>query len=180
MSDQTTPEQKTLYNLYALFGVSLVLCVVPYVSAAILCVVFFTILLISGYVIRGKAEEHSLVDNHATFIIRTLWIGALVSLITTCIASAYMLGSISYDPFMPCAEKIAAMGPSTLESMGMMEVYALAEPCVEAFISFNKQALIVAVAIGALPPLLYLTYRFFKGVSRVAKGYRLANPKSWF
>ena len=173
-------EQKKLYNLYALFGVSLILCVVPYVSAAILCIVFFTWLLIASYIIRGKAEDKSLVHNHTTFIIRTLWIGALISVITTLAASAYMLGTISYEPFQPCAEVIARQGINYLHEMSSEQLYEMISPCVDDFVAYNKQPLIIAVAIGAAPPLIYIAYRFVKGLSRIVKGYRVSNPRSWF
>jgi len=179
MSDAANPEQKKLYNLYALFGVSLVLCVLPYVSAAVLCLVFFTWLLIAGYIIRGKADEHSLTHNHATYIIRSLWIGALISLITTCAASFYMFGSLDYGTFQPCADTLVGMGAGAVETMGFQEFYTLAQPCIDDFITFNKNTLMVAVGIGAAPPLIYLAYRFIKGVSRATKGYRLADPKAW-
>lgn len=180
MSDALNPEQKKLYNLYALFGASLVLCVLPYVSAAILCLVFFTWLLIAAYIIRGKTEEHGLIHNHTTYIIRSIWIGALISLATTCAASFYMIGSIDYAPFQPCADTIAGMGVAALESMEMKQFYGLIEPCLDDFIGFNRTPLMIAVGIGAAPPLIYLAYRFIKGVSRATKGYRLANPKAWF
>lgn len=179
MSDTANPEQKKLYNLYALFGVSLVLCVVPYASAALLCLVFFTWLLIAAYIVRKNAEENSLTHNHTVYIIRSLWIGALISAITGIAAAIYMLGNISYDPFQPCANAIAGIGVETLQAMGGMAIYKLAEPCVADFISFNRNALMVAVLIGAAPPLIYMAYRFIRGVSRAVKGYRLANPKSW-
>ena len=179
MGETHHPEQKTLYNLYALFAVSLVLCVVPQASAAMLCLVFFTWLLIAAYIIRRKAEENSLTHNHTTYIIRSLWIGALISMLTTIAASLYMLKNISYEPFQPCANVIAGKGVEALQAMSMMEVYAMAEPCVEGFISFNRHALVMAVLIAAAPALLYMSYRFIRGVSRAVKGYRLANPKSW-
>ena len=179
MSEKTNPDQKKLYNLYALFGVSLVLCVVPNASAMILCLVFFTWALIAAYMARKSSEEDSLIHNHAIFIIRSLWIGALFSVFTTIAAASYMLGNISYDPFMPCADKIAGLGIEALESMGTMEIYKLSEPCIDSFISFNKEPLMVAVAIGAVPPLLYMAYRFIKGIARASKDYRLADPKGW-
>ena len=171
--------KKSILNLYGLFGLSIILCVVPYVSAAILCLLFFVVLLTAAYVMRGRAEEHSLIHNHTTYIIRTLWIGALISFITTLCASFYMLGTISYEPFQPCANKIAQISIDALQAMGPMEIYPMVEPCVESFISFNKKPLMFALAIAAIPVLGYLAYRFIKGVARAMKGYRLADPKSW-
>jgi len=172
-------ERKTVYNLYALYGVSLVLCVLPYVSAAVLSVVFITALMIWAYVVRGKAEEHSLSENHATFVIRSLWIGVLISVITTILASLYMFQGLDYMAFNPCAESIAGMGIEAVEALNMQQFYDLAAPCIDDFIVQNKSALMVSVAIAGGPPLIYLAYRFIKGVSRARGGYRIAEPKAW-
>ena len=179
MSETDNLEQKKLYNIYALFGVSLALCVVPSVSAAILCVIFFTWLLVAAYRGRNKAEEHSLTHNHMIFIIRSIWVGVLISVISTIIASLYMFQVIDYGAFNPCADVIAGKGIEALEAMGFSEFYALAQPCMEDFINFNYNALVVSVLIAAGPVLLYLAFRFMKGVSRAVKGYRIADPKSW-
>ena len=178
MSEDAPTGQKKLYNLYALFGVSLALSVIPHVSAMVLCLVFFTWLLVASYVIRGKAEEFSLVHNHTTFIIRSLWTAVIISLVTTLAASAYMMGTISYEPFQPCANKIAGMGIEAFESMSYEDIYALTAPCLESFVDFNKHTLMIATGIAAVPPVLYIGYRFIKGVSRSVKDYRLAYPKN--
>ena len=41
----------------------------------------------------------------------------------------------------------------------------------------DSQGLTRLVAIG--PAILYFVYRVVNGMSRAAKGYRIANPKSW-
>ena len=179
MTEQDNPEKKKLYNIYALFGVSLATSVIPTVSGAVLCLIFFTWLLIAAYRWRKTAEEHSLVHNHSVYIIRSIWIGVLISVVTMIVASLYMLGGIDYAAFNPCIDKITGYSIEALEAMGFAEFYPLAEPCVDGFISANYNILIVSVAIAAGPPLLYLSYRFIKGVSRAVKGYRLANPTSW-
>ncbi|MFK7839808.1 MAG: hypothetical protein AB8B83_05700 [Bdellovibrionales bacterium] len=177
---KTNPEQKILYNIYALFGVAIALSVVPMLSAAIICLLFFTVLLIAAYFIRKREDEHSLVHNHMVFIIRSLWIGALMSLITTVCASFYMLQEIDYVAFNPCAETLAGKSLEEVEAMAYMEFYGYAKPCIDAFIQSNYNTLMISVAIAAGPPLLYIAFRFVKGVSRAVKGYRLADVKSWF
>ena len=179
MSETDNKEQKKIYNLYALFGVSLILSLIPFVSAALLCLVFFTWLLIAAYSTRGKAEDNSLAHNHATYIIRTLWIGAFITLVTMLTASIYLHLNLNHEAFMPCANEIANIGIAALEKMQATEIYTIVEPCVENFISSNKQPLLMAAVIGILPPLLYVAFRFTKGFIRAIKGYRLANPKSW-
>lgn len=177
MSEDNNQEQKKIYNLYALFGVSLVLCVIPYVSAAILCIVFFTWLLIAAYIMRGKAEEHSLSDNHATFVIRTLWIGALFSLVTTIVASVYLYQNIDYSPVQSCVNNIVSQGIGSGDVSALIPLF---EPCLNGFININYNAFVVAVIIAAMPPMAYLAYRFVRGLSRAIKGYRISDPKGWF
>ena len=176
---EPSPEQKKLYNLYALFGVSLILCFIPYVSAAILCLVFFIWLMVAAYVARNKAEEHSLVHNHSVYIIRSLWVGAVITVITMLFASLYMFANIDYGAFNPCAESIAGKGIEALEAMGYGEFYEMSRPCIEDFIALNYNTLIIAVGIAAGLPLVYLAYRLFKGASRAMKGYRLPETTSW-
>ena len=178
--DETPQGQKTILNLYALFGVSLILSILPFASAAVLSLVFFLGVLIAAYVVRKNSEENSLKENHTTFIIRTLWIAAFFSLVTTAIATGYMMAGIDYSPFNPCANALADKGVAWAESASTMEVYAIIQPCVNVFIDFNKTLLINSVLIAGVPLILYMAYRMVKGLSRAIKGYRLANEKSWF
>ena len=177
--DKHPEEQKPLLNLYAAFGVSLILSVLPYMSAAILSLVFFVGVLIGAYAMRKNSEEFSLMENHTTFMIRTLWIAALLSLITTGVATAYMLGGIDYSTFEPCAQTLANKGTAWIEHAGMMAVYGVIEPCVENFLDFNHTVLMNSLIIAGGPPILYMVYRMAKGLGRAMKGYRLSNPKSW-
>jgi len=176
---ETPKEQKSILNLYAVFGVSLILSVLPNIAAAILSLVFFVGVLIAAYAIRKKNEEHSLGENHATYIIRTLWISAFISLITTAIATGYMMNGIDYSTFEPCANTLANKGVAWMESAGTMAVYAVIEPCVESFIGFNKTLLMNSVIIAGGPIIIYMAYRMVKGLSRAMRGYRISSPKSW-
>ncbi|MEZ5814908.1 MAG: hypothetical protein R3E13_09380 [Alphaproteobacteria bacterium] len=179
MGEQPTG-QKYILNLYAAFGVSLILAVLPFMAAAFLSLVFFMGVLIGAYALRKRAGDCSLSENHATFIIRTLWISAFLSLVTTVAATAYMMSGIDYSTFEPCANSLAHKGPTWVESAGTMEIYAVIEPCIESFISFNKALLTNALLIAGGPVILYMAYRMVKGLSRAVKGYRLSDPKGWF
>lgn len=178
--DNRPEGQSAIFNLYAAFGVSIILSVLPYASAALLSFFFFFGVLIAAYIIRGNTEPESLSGNHATFIIRTLWIGAFFSVITMGAATAYMMNGVDYDPFAPCAQKLADQGLVWLEQAGPIQVYGFAMPCMEGFVEANKTLFINSVIIAAGPVLLYMAYRLIKGLSRAIKGYRLAKPRVWF
>lgn len=180
MSDDTqNSDQKKIYTLYALLGVSIVLSVIPNATAGFLSLVFLAWCLAVSYSARGAAQEHSLVENHAIYIIRTLWITVLLSVVTLIAAVAYMLGRVDYSPFESCAQSIGGQGIEALEQMSTTELYALAGPCMDSFIALNSALFNLCVLIAGGPLIVYMAYRFIKGVSRAAKGYRLAAPKAW-
>ncbi len=178
MSEQK--QQKRILNLYGLFGASMIVSVLPYLSAGILSVVFFTALLIMAYMFKNKAEPESLQENHAVYIIRTIWITAFFSLITMTLGTIYMMQGIDYAPFQPCADALAGLGVEAMESTGMQEMYTFIEPCMDDFIGSNHVLLMNTMLIIALPLMVYMGYRLAKGLLRAMKGYRLAKPRSWF
>lgn len=172
--------QKTVFNLYAALGVSLILSVLPSYAAAGVSMVFFLGVLLAAYAVSNKAETGSLRESHADFIIRTMWIAAFFSLITTGLAAFYLIKGVEYAQFMPCADTLANKGLDWAENAGMMEIYALIQPCVTPFIDDNMTVLLNAVALAGAPPVLYMAYRMARGLSRAIKGYRVVHPKSWF
>ena len=173
-------EKKPVLNLYAVLGVSLILSVVPSVPAAMLSLIFFLGLLIAAYRVRKNTKDKSYVENHATYIIRTLWIAAFISLITTALATIYMVARIDYSLFNPCADSLVNKGAEWLESAGFNDVYPLVQPCIEGFINANQTLILNSVFIAGAPILAYMAYRLIKGVLRAKGGYRLSNEKSWF
>ncbi len=180
MSENQNIEQKRVVNLYGLFGAALVLSIFPYMIAVVLSTVFFAGLLFMAYSMRRGAEIESLHENHATYIIRTLWITALFSLFSMAAASVYLLSGIDYAAFMPCTDQIAAMGVEKLEAAGVKDLYPIIDPCVESFIAQNHNLLMNCTVIAAAPIMVYMAYRFTRGLLRAVKGYRVAKPKSWF
>ncbi len=179
--DSKPQGQGTIINLYGLFAASLILSVLPYVTAASVSTILFLILLIAAYVVRSGAAQDSLVDNHSTFIIRTLWIAAFFSIFTSIVATVYMMGNLDYEgPLQPCAENLARRGLEWLETAPPQEVYEIVQPCMDGFMITNKSVLLNGVIIIGAPLLVYMGYRFIKGLSRAMKGYRLANPRAWF
>ena len=178
MNEEQNTQHKAILNMYGLFGASMILSIIPSLTAMTLSLLFFSVLLVMSYALRNKAEPKSLQENHAQYVVRTLWISAFFLLITTSLASIYMIRLLDYAPFSPCADGLLSQG-AALENADAMQIYAQIEPCIEGFIAFNHAALMNATLIAGLPLMLYLGYRFTKGLGRAMKGYRLSNPKSW-
>lgn len=171
--------QQRALQLYAAFGAALILSLLPFVTAAVFSLCLFLALLIMAYVYRHQAETNSLLENHAIFIIRTIWIGGLYSVITLTIGSAYLLPNVDNEPLMPCVNDIinAAQGGTLMSEAEMIETFT---PCFNNFMSFNYNVLMISLLITAGPVLLYFAVRFMRGLTRATKGYRVANPQSWF
>ncbi|MBL4804335.1 MAG: hypothetical protein JKY71_05665 [Alphaproteobacteria bacterium] len=178
--DNKPEGQSTILNLYAALGVSIILSVLPLASAALLSLLFFLGVLIAAYVVRGDSEKDGLRENHATYIIRTLWIAAFFSIPTALAATAYMQYHIDNTPFDPCFQDLANRGIGWLERADYMDIYEIVQPCIQTYIDVNTTIFINAAIIGGGPILLYMAYRLARGVSRAIKGYRLANPRALF
>lgn len=172
--------KKTILNLYALLGVTVVLSVLPYFSAALTSVIFLSVLLLWAGMVRKKCDAHSLTESHTTYIIRTIWISAVYAVITMAVAIAYLIPALDHAAFEACSNDLMSRGTEWIEQAGPDEAYAVIAPCMDGFISLNKTALINAAIIAGAPVLLFMAYRLAKGLSRALKGYRLLNEKSWF
>lgn len=174
------PGKKKVTNLYAMFGVGLVLSLVPSTIVSIVALFFMVAVLVAGYGLRKKSEPESLAENHATYIIRTIWIGTGFSVISVSLAGIYMLSGIDYSAFQPCAETFAGQGAAAIQNPSYEAVWSASEPCFNNFINENFQLLTISALIAAVPILIYFGYRYGKGLSRAMKGYRMMDPKSWF
>ena len=173
------PDKKSVINLYAMFGVGLILSLVPSTLVSIVALFFMVAVLIAGYGLRKKATPDSLAENHATYVIRTIWIGTLFSVITVSLGGLYLLSDIDYSAFQPCAENLAAQGDALMQNPTYGAVWGSSEPCMNNFINENFRLLTIAAIIAALPVLIYFGYRYGKGLSRAMKGYRMKDAKSW-
>ncbi|MFN3700033.1 MAG: hypothetical protein ACK4VI_00760 [Alphaproteobacteria bacterium] len=137
-------------------------------------------MLIAAYVIRSKNDPNGLACNHTTYIIRTIWIGSFFSVVTVGLASLYMVQFLDYVAFAPCAEEIQMRGLNWAAEASFEDAMILVEPCFNSFINDNFNLLLVSGGIAIIPILLYFTVRLVRGISRAAKGYRIADPKIWF
>ena len=162
-------------RVYGALAASLLLGFVPILSFAVLSAVLFLVTLVYAYIIRNRATEHDLAHNHATYIIRTIWIVSLICLVTVALASVYMLSYYDPSALMGCVSGITA---ETVSNMAATN--AKIAPCMDQFMEENRVVFYKAGAIAIVPVVLYLLYRLSKGLSRASRGYRVADVKSWF
>ena len=171
-------EQKTINNIYAMLCVSLILGFLPMIEAAFLAIFMFTAAIIAAYIVRNRSEEHSLTENHMTFIIRTIWIASLFGLISTALASMYLLPNYDSTSLMACMDQVvSSMGGGVTDPSQLNDHV---QPCMDQFMSDNKIVFIKATIIAAAPIVIYMGYRLAKGLSRATKGHRIGDVKNWF
>ncbi len=173
-----TKEQNTINNIYAMLCVSLILGFLPLMTAAFLALFMFTAAMIAAYVVRRRAEEHSLAENHMTYIIRTIWIASLFGLVSTALASMYLLPNYDSTSLMACMDQVVnSMGGGVTDPSQLKDHM---QPCMDQFMAENKVVFIKATIIAAAPIVIYMGYRMAKGLSRAVKGHRIGDVKSWF
>ncbi len=175
--NEKTGESTIVLRMYAAFSASLVMTFIPMAIFAGLAMVLFIGVLMAAYHLRDKAGDGGLVENHMTFIIRTIWIVSLFGVFTILAGTAYLIPLIDYAPMDPCMYKLM----NALDMYGdLAAMEKLCEPDIRAFITANMNALITATVISGGPLVIYLVYRLAKGLSRALKGYRIQDPKGWF
>lgn len=164
-------EQKVITNIYAALCVSLVMSFLPMMTAAGLALIMFMGVLTASYVLRGRTAHDSLIADHMTFIIRTVWISGFLSLTTMTAAGLYIAKVVNPSEIMSC---VTGDLPSDTRA-----IMAMIQPCMPAFLSSNMLPLINALLLGAGPVVIYMVYRIVKGLSRALKGHRIGDVKNW-
>lgn len=168
-------EEKIIKNVYAAFVVSLFMTFLPNLPAAVIALVLFLGVMIAAYILRAKSGEESLMHDHMTFIIRTIWIAGLFGLFTITTGSFYLLQNMDQTLLHVCAQQAIDSGSTDVVAMSKM-----IQPCMDDFVMANKGVFLTSTIISALPLIAYMLYRLAKGIARAAKGHRMGDNKSWF
>jgi uncharacterized membrane protein len=171
--------QKKIVSLYAAFGAGLALSVVPFMAAVGFSMVFILGVLVAAYILRSGTAQDSLVFNHTTFVIRTIWIGGFIALLTTTAAAVYLFEMLDNTPLDPCIRQFITIGPETM-MMDVVRMQAVFSGCFHDYVSTNIRAFLISAAIAAGPVLVYFAVRYARGLSRALEGYRVARPEAWF
>ena len=175
-----TAQKSKAISVYALFGVTIVLTLIPVMAAGFSSLILAITLIIVTYKMRGEkdAAHKTLDESHASYILRSIAGVSILMTITLGLGIVYLLGNIDYAAFEPCAQNLASLGtdPADISNAAVMQ---LAAPCIDGFIAANKAVLIKSMLITALLPLLYIGWRFVYGVSRALKKQRIDNPYKW-
>lgn len=173
------PQRKPVLNLYAALAVAILAGLTPSILLALVGLVFLAGVLAYAYRLRARSEPEGLAANHATYVIRTIWIGGVLALLTTTIGGVIMLTDIDYTPFDRCAQSITGQAETLATNPDFALIWQLTSPCMDEFLHVNMRGITIAGLAAIVPVALYFALRFIRGLSRAIKGYRIANPKMW-
>ncbi|MAF68517.1 MAG: hypothetical protein CMH25_04145 [Micavibrio sp.] len=164
-------ERKTVVNIYAGMIASLIFQFAPNATLQILAILGFLAVFIWCYLARSQAEKDSLVANHTTYLIRSIWIFSLLTTIGVIVCVIWL--SFTVDP-----ELIKSLSQGYIETMSQTGVPDYSEDYM-ALIEQNLGGVLLAVLVTLGPSLIYLGYRLIKGARRGISGYRIDNPNAW-
>lgn len=166
-----TKQQKNTINILYFFLIfSTILSFVPTAEGQVGSLALILITLLSAYYYRGRDKEDGLLYNHMTYMIGTIWIGG----------AFILLGMILFGiwVFLKGDHSVIHQTVQQIQSGRMFDEAAL-YAVMQDYIASNKNFLIMASLPTIGPAMLYFVYRVANGFARAAKGYRIANPKSW-
>ncbi len=171
MIDDIAKDKKTVTNIYAALIVSVVLQFIPNASVQLFAMILFLGVFVWCYIARKQFGHATLVENHTTYIIHTIWVFSLamtVGLILCFIWIYLIAGKESLQTFADEVIKASiAESPPDLRN------------AYSALVEVDFSAIILACLITVGPSFIYLGYRLIKGVRRGIKGYRIDNPTKW-
>ena len=164
-------ERKTVVNIYAGMIASLILQFAPNSTLQILAILAFLIAFIWCYLARSRADKNSLVANHATYLIRSIWIFSLLTTIGVILCVIWL--GFTVDP-----ELIKSLSRGYIETVSQTGTPNISEDYI-ALVEQNLSGVLLAVLITLGPSLVYLGYRLIKGARRGISGYRIDKPNAW-
>lgn len=180
------PDHTLIVYFYGVFGLSLILSLIPSMAFASIVVLLITLLLIACYIKRHDATKDSFKENHLTYIIRTIWIGTIIGVITTIAGGIYMRIYIDYTPIYICIDRNIVINPNeflsddykVILSLTMKLMKEVVDLCMDGFIAANKKTFLYSTLISAGPVVLYFILRFAKGFSKALSGHKVEKSNS--
>jgi len=150
--------QKNIVAVYALIGAGSLMMTIPYSLLPFAGLACSMVGFVSAYVYRWKHKDNQKMQEHMTYIIRTVWWSSLILLIGTAIFASILVsnGDLSMiNDLMANAEN--GMIPSDGDIRAMQAM----------FVHENMRLITIGAVVGLLPYPLYLIYRMVKGVRRI-------------
>lgn len=167
---ENTAQKRTINTLYAFLVFSTILGFVPNGTVFLASLALWVVTLFAAYIYRDKDSEDGLLYNHMTYLIGTIWIGTSFIVLATMVMGFWVYTQGDNTPLDDAIASLA--GGEAPNEAWLMEVLT-------DYLRTNEKLLWTASISAIGPSILYFVYRVANGLSRAAKGYRIANPKSW-
>ena len=170
MENDAVKEQKTIMQFYGALVASLLCNFVPIAVVQGFGFCLFLVVLIAAYIYKARASLDSLLYNHMTYLIGTIWVGSTLIVIGMGIASYWVYSEGDHTLIQQMMNNL---------NNGVMMSEAQMHDLFMNYIHQNKMLLIKATACTIGPGMLYFIYRISLALNRASNGYRLAKPASW-
>lgn len=164
-------EQKTIVQLYAVFSAGILMNFIPSAVVQIFALCLLIVVLIAAYIYKAKAKLDSLMYNHTTYLIGTIWASSLLLFIGMVIATFWV-----YEKGDHALIETIITGMND----GVMFTEKELAGIFSDYVHQNLTLLLTATVSTLGPGLIYMIYRVSKGTARALKGHRVAKPASWF
>jgi uncharacterized membrane protein len=157
--------------LYFMFALAVVLGMFPDMTLQNISFLTYSVVLVFAYIFRRGRKEDDFESHHCTYLIRSIWIFSFLAVIAI-VGAGYMVGQQ--------ADASALDGLlGRIESAGQMPSEADLDAAFKVYYTVNQDLIFQLYRLWMCPALAYGAWRIVRGVSRAAKGYRVAHPKSW-
>ena len=166
-----TRERNIILFFYVLTLLGALACAIPSMMAQNIGLVGLSVLLVVLYLVRGAGNTDSLTDNHTSFLITSLWVFGLLSVIGT--AAAGILVTNDADPSALLPMMGMMRGETPVDEAALMAA-------LETYLHDNHDIMLKSLRVCLFPAELYLIYRATRGLVRAVKLYRIARPRLWF
>ena len=158
-----TNEQKKIVTFYALLIAAVIFNFLPSMQIQTVGLIIFFVCFIGLYIARGTAKKASMMYSHGSYMIKSIWISSLFFLIGGVFAGVFGDHSI-IDGIIDSITQGVVIAPDEMNNM---------------MIEYAKSNFVVFL-LSLLPSILYLLYRFVRGLRVAIKNSSINNPGSWF
>ncbi len=162
-------EKRNIFFMYIVLFSSYVGTVTVNGPVSVFCIMICVCTLATVYAARSKSEEDSLLENQCTYLIRTFWKTTFLLICSLAAAFLLLLFTMDYTPLKPCVSVIEQRLISAISDWNSTLINKILRSCSSIFIKHNSETLNFGSIIAFSPPLVYLIFRFGRGIKYLKK-----------
>lgn len=160
MNNSLDALRKKILSVYAMVAAGSIMMLIPVSLIPLAGFSCAMVGFITAYLYRWRAGDNSLMSEHMTFVIRTVWWASLILLVGMGLFASVLMSNGDLSMIHDLVAQAERGLVPTESDIQMMQA---------AFVQANKRLIAVAAIICLLPYPLYLVVRMVNGVRRVCK-----------